>query len=119
MIPRSNPGRICSQVIAWNQAPWWKTGEFKIKGAKKKWRVNLLERREKAVSGAKPGDMLFMPQIGFFDVFANFQSFFQSENLGSHIVMSTDDRFLPQGSVTHTLARTAEMHLQYLAVLIE
>ena len=63
--------------------------------------------------------MLFMPQIGFFDVFANFQSFFQSENLGSHIVMSTDDRFLPQGSVTHTLARMAEKHLQYLAVLIE
>ena len=78
-----------------------------------------MERREKAVSGAKPGDVLFMPQIGFFDVFADFQSFFQPENSGSHIVMSTDDRFLLQGSVTHTLARTAEMHLQYLAVLIE
>ena len=78
-----------------------------------------MERREKAVSGAKPGDVLFMPQIGFFDVFANFQSFFQPENSGSHIVMSTDDRFLLQGSVTHTLARTAEMHLQYLVVLIE
>ena len=60
-----------------------------------------------------------MPQIGFFDVFADFQSFFQPENSGSNIVMSTDDRFLLQGSVTHTLARTAEMHLQYLAVLIE
>ena len=78
-----------------------------------------MERREKAVSWAKPGDVLFMPQIGFFDVFADFQSFFQPENSRSHIVMSTDDRFLLQGSVTHTLARTAEMHLQYLAVLIE
>ena len=78
-----------------------------------------MERREKAVSGAKPGDMLFMPQISFFDVFADFQSFFQPENLGSHIVMYTDDRFLPQGSATHTLARAAEMHLQYLTALIE
>ena len=78
-----------------------------------------MERREKAASGAKPGDMLFMPQIGFFDVFADFQSFFQPENLGSHIVMSTDDRFLPQSRATHTLARAAEMHLQYFTVLLE
>ena len=33
--------------------------------------------------------------------------------------MYTDDRFLPQGSATHTLARAAEMHLQYLTALIE
>ena len=34
---------------------------------------------------------------GVFDVFADCQSFFQPENLGSHSAMSTDDRFLPQG----------------------
>ena len=50
---------------------------------------------------------------------SNFQNFFRPENLGSHIVMSTDDRFLPQSSATHTLARAAEMHLQYLMVLLE
>ena len=33
-----------------------------------------------------------------FDVFADFQSLFQPENLGSHKShLSTDDRFLPQG----------------------
>ena len=36
-------------------------------------------------------------QYGVFDVFRDFQSFFQLENLGSHLAMSTDDRFLPQG----------------------
>ena len=25
---RSDPGRICSRVIAWDQALWWETGEF-------------------------------------------------------------------------------------------
>ena len=34
---------------------------------------------------------------GVFDVFADFQSFFWLENSGSHLAMSTDDRFLPQG----------------------
>ena len=34
---------------------------------------------------------------GVFYVFAGFQSFFQPENLGSHLAMSSDDRFLPQG----------------------
>ena len=24
---RSDPGRICSRVIAWDQALWWGTGE--------------------------------------------------------------------------------------------
>ena len=33
------------------------------KGREIKWRVKLLERREKAASGAKPGDMLFMPPM--------------------------------------------------------
>ena len=36
-------------------------------------------------------------QYSNFDVFADFQSLFQPENLGSHLAMSTDDRFLPQG----------------------
>ena len=27
---RSDPGRICSRVIAWDQALWWGTGEFVI-----------------------------------------------------------------------------------------
>ena len=34
---------------------------------------------------------------GVFDVFCDFQSFFQLENLGSHLAMCPDDRFLPQG----------------------
>ena len=42
---RSDPGRICSRVIAWDQALWWGTGEFEIKGANKKRRVKLLRRR--------------------------------------------------------------------------
>ena len=25
---RSDPGRICCRVIAWDQALWWGTGEF-------------------------------------------------------------------------------------------
>ena len=33
---------------------------------------------------------------GVLDVFADFQSFFELENLGSHLAMSTDDRFIPQ-----------------------
>ena len=36
-------------------------------------------------------------QYGVFDVFCDFQSFFQLENLGSHLAMCPDDRFLPQG----------------------
>ena len=36
-------------------------------------------------------------RYGVFDVFCNFQSFFQLENLGSHLAMCPDDRFLPQG----------------------
>ena len=36
-------------------------------------------------------------QYGVFDVFYDFQSFFQPENLGSHLAISPDDRFLPQG----------------------
>ena len=36
-------------------------------------------------------------QYGVFDVFRDFQSFFQLENLGSHLAMCADDRFLPQG----------------------
>ena len=32
-----------------------------------------------------------------YDVFCDFQSFFQLENLGSHLEMRPDDRFLPQG----------------------
>ena len=35
-------------------------------------------------------------QYGVFDVFRDFQSFFQLENLGSHLAMCPDDRFLPQ-----------------------
>ena len=27
---RSDPGRICSRVTAWDQALWWGTGEFVI-----------------------------------------------------------------------------------------
>ena len=34
---------------------------------------------------------------GVFDIFCDFQSFFQLENLGSHLAMCPDDRFLPQG----------------------
>ena len=34
---------------------------------------------------------------GVFDVFRDSQSFFQLENLGSHLAMCPDDRFLPQG----------------------
>ena len=33
---------------------------------------------------------------GVFDVFADFQSFVSFENSGSHLAMSTDDRFLQQ-----------------------
>ena len=33
---------------------------------------------------------------GAFDVFADFQSFFQLENPGSHMAKSLDDRFQPQ-----------------------
>ena len=41
-----------------------------------------------------------------FDVFADV--FFSNlKTWGSHLAMSTDDRFLPQGSVTHTLDRVA------------
>ena len=36
-------------------------------------------------------------QYGVFDVFCDLQSFFQLENLGSHLEMRPDDRFLPQG----------------------
>ena len=36
-------------------------------------------------------------QYGVFDVFCDFQSFFQLENLGSHLAMCPDDRFLPHG----------------------
>ena len=34
---------------------------------------------------------------GVFDVFCDFQSFFERENLGSHLAMCFDDRFLAQG----------------------
>ena len=34
---------------------------------------------------------------GVFDVFCDFQSFFQLENLGSHLAMCPDNRFLTQG----------------------
>ena len=44
---------------------------------------------------------------GVFDVFADFQSFSNLKTWGSHLAMSTDDRFLPQGSATHTLDRVA------------
>ena len=46
-----------NQVIAWDGAG------SKTKGAKKKWKVKLLGRREKATGGAKPGEMPFMPPI--------------------------------------------------------
>ena len=36
-------------------------------------------------------------QYGVFDVFRDFQIFFELENLGSHLAMCPDDRFLPQG----------------------
>ena len=36
-------------------------------------------------------------QYGVFDVFRDFQSFFQLENLGSHLAMCPDNRFLTQG----------------------
>ena len=36
-------------------------------------------------------------QYSIFDVFCDFQSFFQLQNLGSHLAMCPDDRFLPQG----------------------
>ena len=42
---RSDPGRICSRVIAWDQALWWGTGEFWNKRSQKKGRVELLRRR--------------------------------------------------------------------------
>ena len=35
--------------------------------------------------------------FGIFDVFPFRKFFFQPENLGSHLAMSPDDRFLPQG----------------------
>ena len=35
--------------------------------------------------------------FGIFDVFLFRKVFFQPENLGSHLAMSPDDRFLPQG----------------------
>ena len=43
------------------------------------------------------GVLMFLPM--FF--FSNLKTW------GSHLAMSTDDRFLPQGSVTHTLDRVA------------
>ena len=43
----------------------------------------------------------------FFYGFADFQGFFQPENFGSYLAMSTDDRFLPQGSANHTLVKVA------------
>ena len=36
-------------------------------------------------------------QYVVFDVFCDFQCFFQLENLGSDLAMCPDDRFLPQG----------------------
>ena len=36
-----------------------------------------------------------------------FKVFFQPENFRSHLAISTDDRFLPQGSATHTLVKVA------------
>ena len=36
-------------------------------------------------------------QYDVFDVYRDFQSYFQLENLGSHLAMCPDDRFLPQG----------------------
>ena len=42
---RSDPGRICCRVIAWDQALWWEQENFKLKGAIKKGRVRLLRRR--------------------------------------------------------------------------
>ena len=42
--------------------------------------------------------LMFLP---IFKVFSNLKTW------GSHLAMSTDDRFLPQGSVTHTLDRVA------------
>ena len=41
---------------------------------------------------------MFLP---IFKVFANLKTW------GPHLAMSTDDRFLPQGSATHTLDRVA------------
>ena len=42
--------------------------------------------------------LIFLP---IFKVFSNLETW------GSHLAMSTDDRFLPQGSATHTLDRVA------------
>ena len=44
--------------------------------------------------------LMFLP---IFKVFSNLKTW------GSHLAMSTDDRFLPQGSATHTLVRVAYM----------
>ena len=48
---------------------------------------------------------MFLP---IFKVFSNLKTW------GSHLAMSTDDRFLPQGSATHTLDRVA-----YVAYLVK
>ena len=43
----------------------------------------------------------FLKFLPIFKVFSNLKTW------GSHLAMSTDDRFLPQGSATHTLDRVA------------
>ena len=61
-------------------------------------------------------------QYGVFDVFCDFQSFFQLENLGSHLAMCPDDRFLPQGKqILPEICQVRPMHKKavQLATLIK
>ena len=54
-------------------------------------------------------------QYGVFDVFCDFQSFFQLENLGSHLAMCPDDRFLPQGKqILPEICHVRPMSIPYL-----
>ena len=91
-----------------------KQENFKIKGEKKNGELSYWKEVRRRQWG-EAWRHAFYATDGFFDVFANFQSFFQPENLRSHLAMSTDDKLI----ATHTLARMAEMHLQHLAVLRE
>ena len=91
-----------------------KQENFKIKGEKKNGELSYWKEGRRR-QWCEAWRHAFYATDGFFDVFANFQSFFQPENLRSHLAMSTDDKLI----ATHTLARMAEMHLQHLAVLRE
>ena len=88
---------------AW--CPWDEPGS-KIKGAKKKMESEVIgekgeggrrgEARRNAFYAADPPRLIIRTGIC-------------CKTWGSHLAMSTDDRFLPQGSATHTLVRVAYM----------